>query len=86
MCWLFFGCAEFCLVLSTAYHLVKFQSQEAERLLRILDLVGILVAIMGTFIPDIYYIFICEENLRNIHCDIVSLPYFCVFPKLVCSH
>lgn len=86
---IFFCSAEFCLICSTIYHLVSSYSRKVERFWHQIDLLGIVIAIVGTFIPSIYYIFFCEDAERNLHWSIVSTsegmsPPFPALPDL-CS-
>jgi len=37
-----------------------------------MDLLGIVILTVATFIPGIYYIFICEPGLQKLHWAIVS--------------
>lgn len=69
---LFFWCAECCLIFSATYHLMESHSYNTERFWHQIDLLGIVIATMGTFIPGIYYIFTCEPSLQNLHWTIVS--------------
>ncbi|KAI1821704.1 hemolysin-III protein [Xylaria intraflava] len=68
---IFFWCAECCLVFSATYHLVGPHSHEVERFWHRMDLLGIVIVTVGTFIPGIYYIFACEPGLQKLHWAIV---------------
>lgn len=78
MCGIFFWCAECCLIFSTTYHLVGFHSHEVEQFWHRMDLLGIVIVTVGTFVSGIYYIFPCEPILRNLHWAIVR-PFWAVF-------
>lgn len=69
---IFFGCAEFCLVSSAAYHLLGVHSRDVEQFWHRMDLLGIVVVTVGTFIPGIYYVFACAPGLQKLHWIIVS--------------
>lgn len=68
---IFFWSAECCLLLSTAFHLLGVHSQQVEQFWHRMDLLGIVIVVMGTFIPGIYYIFFCELSLQRFHWFIV---------------
>ncbi|KAG8664346.1 uncharacterized protein FPOAC1_013684 [Fusarium poae] len=67
----FFCSAEICLIFSAMYHLMGCLSHEREQFWHRLDLLGIVIVTVGTFIPGIYYIFNCEPTLQKIHWIIV---------------
>lgn len=69
----FFCCAEFCLLSSATYHLLGPHSHETEQFWHRMDLMGIVIVTVGTFIPGINYIFTCEPGLQQLHWAIVSL-------------
>lgn len=69
---IFFCCAECCLIFSTIYHLVGSHSHAVEQFWLRMDLLGIIIVTVGTFIPGIYYTFICEPVLQKLHWAIVS--------------
>jgi adiponectin receptor len=69
---IFFCCAEACLIFSTIYHLVGSQSHEVEQIWLRMDLLGIVIVTVGTFVPGIYYVFTCEPGLQKLHWAIVS--------------
>ncbi|KAF3937961.1 hypothetical protein ABW19_dt0203388 [Dactylella cylindrospora] len=60
----FVGCL-FCLGMSAFYHAVSNHSHEAAKMWNVLDYVGIVGLITGSFIPSVYYGFLCEETLRK---------------------
>ncbi|KAM3451537.1 hypothetical protein MY3296_005202 [Beauveria thailandica] len=70
---IFFWSAECCLLFSTAFHLFGAHSHEAEQFWHRMDLLGIVIVTMGTFIPGIYYIYFCELSLQRLHWFIVIL-------------
>lgn len=76
----FFGCAECCLLLSTAYHLLSSHSHHVDQLWHRMDLLGIVIATVGTFIPGIHYIFVCEPMWQAFHWFIVSQIRDCPQP------
>ncbi|KAF5567984.1 allantoate permease [Fusarium napiforme] len=69
----FFCSAESCLIFSAVYHLIGSHSREVEQFWHRMDLLGIVIVTVGTFIPGIYYIFNCEPFLQKIHWAIVIL-------------
>ena len=71
---IFFWCAELCLVFSATYHLVGAHSVAVDQFWHRVDLLGIVIATVGTFIPGIYYLFDCEPGLQKLHWAIVSHP------------
>jgi adiponectin receptor len=83
---IFFCCAECCLIFSTIYHLVGSHSHAVEQFWLRMDLLGIIIVTVGTFIPGIYYVFICEPVLQKLHWAIVSQsdrpPLSSSFPQL----
>ncbi|KAK4690633.1 adiponectin receptor, partial [Lecanoromycetidae sp. Uapishka_2] len=68
---IFFWCAEGCLVFSATYHLVGPYSPAVEEFWHQMDLLGIVIVTVGTFIPGIYYMFTCEPRLQNLHWAII---------------
>ncbi|EWC43804.1 hypothetical protein DRE_07313 [Drechslerella stenobrocha 248] len=60
----FVGCTV-CLGLSAAYHTVSNHSHQAARFWNVLDYVGIVGLITGSFLPSVYYGFRCETAIRN---------------------
>ncbi|KAF5643221.1 mPR-like GPCR [Fusarium sp. NRRL 52700] len=69
----FFYSAESCLIFSAVYHLMGSHSREVEQFWHRMDLLGIVIVTVGTFIPGIYYIFNCEPFLQRFHWTIVGL-------------
>ncbi|OBT76498.1 hypothetical protein VF21_03947 [Pseudogymnoascus sp. 05NY08] len=68
---IFFWCAECCLIFSATYHLVGSHSHDVEQFWHRMDLLGIVIVTVGTFIPGIFYIFICEPGLQKLHWAII---------------
>ena len=64
--------AEACLVFSAAYHLMQDHSPKVEEFWHGMDLLGIVIVTVGTFVSGIYYIFICEPRLQKVHWAILS--------------
>jgi adiponectin receptor len=71
MCGIFFWCAECCLIFSATYHLIGTHSHQVEQFWHRMDLLGIVVVTVGTFVPGIYYIFTCDPTLQKAHWAIV---------------
>ena len=69
---IFFSCAECCLVFSAGYHLMGSHSHEVEQFWHGMDLLGIVIVTVATFVSGIYYVFFCEPNLQKLHWAIVS--------------
>ena len=67
----YFVCAECCLVFSVLYHLLSSHSYDIERIWHRMDLIGIIIMTVGTFVPGMYYIFICEAVFLKIHWAII---------------
>lgn len=70
---IYFWCAECCLVFSAIYHLIGTHSREVEEFWHLMDLLGIVIVTVGTFVPGIYYVFTCEPTFQKLHWAIVSL-------------
>ncbi|OKL59122.1 hypothetical protein UA08_05966 [Talaromyces atroroseus] len=68
---IFFWSAECCLIFSATYHLVGPHSHDVEQFWHRMDLLGIVIVTVGTFIPGIYYIFTCEPSLQKLHWVII---------------
>lgn len=71
---IFFCSAESCLIFSAVYHLIGSHSHKVEQFWHQMDLLGIVIMTVGTFIPGIYYIFNCKPFLQKIHWTIVCYP------------
>lgn len=69
---IYFWLAESCLVFSATYHLMQPHSHHVEQFWHGMDLLGIVIVTVGTFVSGIHYIFICEPNLQKLHWTIVS--------------
>lgn len=61
----FFAGAVACLSLSSAFHLVSNHSADVSRWSNQLDFIGIVVLIVGSFVPSLYYGFYCEPVLQR---------------------
>ena len=70
----FFAGVIACLSISAFYHLISNHSAEVARFGNQLDYVGIVCLITGSFIPSIYYAFICEPALQRRYWSMVSSP------------
>ncbi|KAK6538748.1 hypothetical protein TWF694_010321 [Orbilia ellipsospora] len=71
----FAGCL-FCLGMSAFYHTICNHSYEAARWFNVLDYVGIVGLITGSFIPSVYYGFKCETALRDRYWTMVHIKLF----------
>ncbi|CZT20872.1 related to membrane proteins, contain hemolysin III domain [Ramularia collo-cygni] len=67
----FFCCAEVCLIFSTLYHLLGSHSHGVEQFWLRMDLLGIIIAVVGTFVPGIRYAFICDTGVQKLHWAII---------------
>ena len=70
---IFFSSAECCLVLSTIYHLVGSYSRNVEQMWLRMDLLGIVIVTVGTFVPSIFYAFPCHPKLQRLYWTIVGV-------------
>ena len=71
---IYFACAVCCLVFSVLYHLFSSHSYDIERLWHRMDLLGIIIMTMGTFVPGMYYICLCESGFLKIQWASVCHP------------
>ena len=69
---IFFWCAECCSIIGATYHLVGPRSHDVEHSWHQVDLLGIVIVTVGTFIPDIHYIFTREPGLQRLHWAVAS--------------
>lgn len=69
---LYFVGAEACLVFSATYHLMQDHSEKVGEIWHGMDLLGIVIVTVNTFVSGIYYILICEPRLQKVHWAIVS--------------
>ncbi|XP_068728267.1 adiponectin receptor protein-like [Montipora capricornis] len=81
----FFACGILCLGFSWIFHTVHCHSMTISRLFRSLDYSGIVLFIMGSFIPPLYYGFYCSGVLRVLYMSLAcSLGTICIVVSL-CS-
>jgi len=71
---LFFGTAEFCLIVSTLYHLNMSHSHLGEQFWLRMDLLGIIIVTAGTHISGINYVFACEAYWKRLYWTMVGCP------------
>lgn len=71
MFWIYFGCAETCLVLSAFYYLMQSHSHHGERFWHRIDLLGIIIVTFGTLSSGAYYVFFCEASLQKLHWAVI---------------
>lgn len=73
-----FGCfflgAVISLGISAIFHTISNHSPEVARLGNQLDYIGIVVLIIGSFIPSVYYGFYCHPMLQTLYWGMASLP------------
>lgn len=67
MFWIYFGCAETCLVLSALYYLMQSHSHHVEQLWHRMDLLSIVIVTMGTLSSGAYNLFFREASLQKLH-------------------
>lgn len=73
---IFFAAAEFCLLASTAFHLLMNQSDLGHDFWLNFDLLGIVVVTVGSFVPGLYYGFFCERQVQRVHFALVGFVSF----------
>ncbi|KAI6083015.1 mPR-like GPCR protein [Hypoxylon rubiginosum] len=73
---IYFLCAECCLVLSATFHLLAAHSHDVDQFWHRMDLLGIVIVIVGTFVPGIHYIFSCDPGLQKLHWGIIIASGF----------
>jgi len=59
----FFLSAATCLGMSATYHTMSNHSDPIARFMNKLDYLGIVILIVGSFVPSVYYGFFCNERL-----------------------
>ncbi|KAJ1559250.1 hypothetical protein HK405_011404, partial [Cladochytrium tenue] len=69
----FLASAFACLLLSTVFHTLCCHSCEVSKSWNIADYVGIVVLIVGSNVPTIYYGFYCERTLQTIYTSLILL-------------
>ncbi|KAH8113970.1 HlyIII-domain-containing protein [Phellopilus nigrolimitatus] len=65
--------AVFCLTSSACYHLAEAHSEHVYKRCNALDYSGIVVLIVGSFFPEIYYIFFCEPHYQLFYLALILL-------------
>jgi hypothetical protein len=70
-----FGCfflgAVLCLGISATFHIVQNHSSHVARIANQVDYIGIVLLIVGSFIPSIFYGFYCHPNLQRVYLTMV---------------
>ncbi|RPA93003.1 HlyIII-domain-containing protein [Choiromyces venosus 120613-1] len=69
----FFASAGICLGLSATYHTLSNHSPRVASFGNKLDYLGIVILIMGSFIPSVHYAFYCHRKLAYIYWLMISL-------------
>ncbi|KAJ5455011.1 hemolysin-III related-domain-containing protein [Penicillium desertorum] len=64
-----------CLGISATFHIVQNHSSHVARIANQLDYIGIVLLIVGSFIPSIFYGFYCHPNLQRVYLTMVC-PHF----------
>ncbi|KAI5788455.1 hemolysin-III related-domain-containing protein [Geopyxis carbonaria] len=62
-----------CLALSATYHTIQSHSHSVARFGNQLDYLGIIILIWGSFVPSVYYGFLCHPQLRNIYWGMITV-------------
>ena len=79
-----FGCfflgAVLCLGISAIFHTVQNHSSHIARIANQVDYIGIVLLIVGSFIPSIFYGFYCHPNLQRVYLTMVC-PHFFFLPS-----
>jgi len=70
---IFLAAATFCLACSATYHLATCHSERMADLCGALDYVGIIVLIVGSFVPCLYYGFYCDTLLQVMYVSGITL-------------
>ncbi|KAI9347817.1 hemolysin-III related-domain-containing protein [Zopfochytrium polystomum] len=69
----FHASAIICLTLSSTFHLLCCHSHEVSSLCLKADYLGIVILIVGSFVPSIYYAFYCDPLLQGVYIGMVSI-------------
>ncbi|KAE8693363.1 Heptahelical transmembrane protein ADIPOR3 [Hibiscus syriacus] len=69
----FIGGAMFCLLASSACHLLSCHSERISYIVRRLDYAGIAALISTSFYPPVYYSFICEPFFLNLYLGFITV-------------
>lgn len=69
----FFGGAFLCLGMSATFHALLSHSEDAARWGNKLDYTGIVVLIVGSYVPPLYYGFFCKPQLLTCYLGLVRL-------------
>ena len=81
-----FGCfflgAILCLAISATFHIVQNHSSHIARIANQVDYIGIVLLIVGSFIPSIFYGFYCHPNLQRVYLTMVCPHFFLTFDYL----
>lgn len=76
---LVFGCfflgAVLCLSISAFFHTVQNHSSHIARIANQVDYIGIVLLIVGSFIPSIFYGFYCHPHLQRLYLTMVCHYY-----------
>ena len=70
---IFLLAAAVCLGMSSSYHTLMNHSASTSNLWLRLDYVGIVILIIGNFIPGTYMVFYCEPTLQKVYWSMVSI-------------
>ena len=68
----FFGGAVLCLGMSATYHALTSHSEAVSRWGNKLDYSGIVLLIVGSYVPTLYYGFFCHPKLMELYLSVVS--------------
>ena len=70
----FFASAATCLGMSAAYHAISNHSHPVSKFGNQLDYLGIVILIVGSFLPILHYAFYCHHHLRAAYWTMASSP------------
>lgn len=71
-------CHQFCLLASTGYHLFRCHSPKAYLRWLSLDLTGILIGLLGCYLPGIHLGFYCLSVWRDVYLVVISFLFLTV--------
>lgn len=72
-------CFQFCLLASTGYHIFRCHSPKAYRCWLSLDLTGILIGLLGCYLPGIHFAFYCTTIWRDVYLFVIGVLFLSVF-------
>lgn len=79
-------CFQFCLLCSTGYHVFRCHSPKTNLRWLNIDMTGILVGLLGCYLPSIHFGFYCLSLWRDVYMMIIGLLFFGVFYSQTKQH